>query len=400
MKRATTNSLIVLIILLVLVGLNLVLYTDPYADEETEETGSRSTYSARPYGTRAFYLLLQELGYRTIQFTDSLERLHAYPDIKALFIISPSLLYPYTSQELSVVEAWVKAGGHLIIIDREINWSLADGTIHLETYSKYKQWQRPRVLQPTPLTVGVNHIQLTEFAQGVTVHNTPSVAHIGDADGVVLREFRHGHGRIVLLGEPYIVANNGITQADNLTLALNLVRSLPAGIIAFDEHHHGYGLAHVTRQGLVGLGINLYRYFKSTPILWLLAQTALLMGAWVYSRGRRFARPMSLPQTERCRSLEYVAAMANLAQRHHLRGFVIETFHQSLERRLRSARKTTDANWEPGAPLNQGIAPDDLNHLLTLGRSAATAQAISDDELVKWARAIRQWEAHLGNSKL
>lgn len=400
MKRATTNSLIVLIILLILVGLNLVLYTDPYADEETEQTGSRSTYSTRPYGTRAFYLLLQELGYRTLQFTDSLERLDAHPDIKALFIIAPSPLYPYTSEELTAVEAWVKAGGHLVIIDREIDWALADDSIHLQTHSKYKQWQRPRVVQPTPLTVGVRHIQLTEFAQAVTVLNAPIVDHIGDADSAVLCEFRYGQGRIVLLGEPYIIANNGIGQYDNLTLALNIVRSLPTGTIAFDEHHHGYKLSYAMKQGLVGLAVNLYYYFKPTPILWILSQTALLVGVWIYSRGRRFARPLSVPQTERHRSVEYVASMANLAQQHRLRSFVVDAFRQSLERWLGRLGKTTDANWGHHAVLGQELDLSNIDHLLEIGRSASAVEAMSDDELVKWARAIRQWEAHLGNRKL
>src|ERR1043166_2208197 len=41
--------------------------------------------------------------------------------------------------------------------------------------------------------------------------------------GAVVAEYPHGKGRIVLVSDPYLVANNGINRADNLQLAINVV---------------------------------------------------------------------------------------------------------------------------------------------------------------------------------
>jgi hypothetical protein len=49
-------------------------------------------------------------------------------------------------------------------------------------------------------------------------------------------DFSYGLGKITLLGDPYVVANNGIRLNDNLQLARNLVTNVD-GLIAFDEFH-------------------------------------------------------------------------------------------------------------------------------------------------------------------
>src|SRR5436189_1695161 len=66
------------------------------------------------------------------------------------------------------------------------------------------------------------------------------VTHFGDARGALLISYRHGHGEIVLLSDPYFVANNGINRADNLQLAINIIVGA-GGPVAFDEFHQGHG---------------------------------------------------------------------------------------------------------------------------------------------------------------
>src|SRR5439155_26610528 len=62
------------------------------------------------------------------------------------------------------------------------------------------------------------------------------VVHLADENGALLVDYPHGKGRIVLLSDPYIVANNGIGRADNLKLAVNVIAG-GGGLIAFDEFH-------------------------------------------------------------------------------------------------------------------------------------------------------------------
>ena len=62
-KNLLTLALIGLVLAL-LVGLNLVFISEPRGDE-TETNGDRSSYKGSPYGTLAYYLLLEESG-RTV----------------------------------------------------------------------------------------------------------------------------------------------------------------------------------------------------------------------------------------------------------------------------------------------------------------------------------------------
>lgn len=332
MKRALSHHLVLIGLLLAIIGINVLLYPGTSGEEEEEWNGDRSIYSPRPYGTRAFFLLLKEMGYPVVAYEESFDHLTAHRDIGGLFVIGTRL--PLTAQELEALEEWVQRGGWLIIIDRKIDWTIAEGTIRIRSHPKFRRWRRPRVIQPTAFTRGVERIHLTEYAHAVTVESAPVTEHIGDATGALLVDFAHGRGRIIVLGEPHIVANNGLNQGDNLALALNIVRQIPRSTIAFDEYHHGYGASPTnTRTGPVGVLLNLYDYFKGTPVIWIIFQAMLIAASSIYSRGRRFTRPRPLTERRRTRSLEYVAAMGDLARRLNLTSLIVENVRSGFRRR-------------------------------------------------------------------
>jgi hypothetical protein len=396
MKPRATNGLILITIVLTIIGLNFLLYADSSDKQEAEWSGSRSTYSSRPFGMRGFYLLLRDLGYPVMQFEEPLDQLQNHAEIKALLIIGPPR--PFSSEEFAGLESWIKAGGYLVIVDREISWSIAGGRITMRTYAK--PWQLPHMIQPTPFTAGVGKVQLTEFARGVEAENAPITSHIGDKESAVLIDFRYGSGRIVLLGEPYILANNGIEASGNLTLALNIIRDMPKGMIAFDEYHHGYGAASRARTGMVGAVLNLYAYFKRTPVLGILAQLGLIACAWIYSRAWRFTHPIPLPEEKRRRSIEYVASMANLARRHGLRAVVLENVHRSLKRHLPSlGRPDTPTSAPSGVARRLAIDQREIHQLLRTGEPSTNGPPMSDHQLIDWVRRIREFEAHIGRTK-
>ena len=150
------------------------------------------------------------------------------------------------------------------------------------------------------------------------------VVNFGQPDGGgLLVDYPHGKGRIVLLSDPFIVANNGISRADNLQLAINVVAG-GGGFIAFDEFHQGHG---VTQNALI-------QYFEGTPILALFGQFGLIALAIVWSRGRRFARPLPLPHVDRRSSLEFVASMAELQQRARAHDLALENIYGRVRRVL------------------------------------------------------------------
>src|SRR5438046_10562992 len=102
-----------------------------------------------------------------------------------------------------------------------------------------------------------------------------SAGSLGPPDGGgLLVDYPDGKGLIVLLSDPFIVANNGISRADNLQLAINLITG-GGGLVAFDEFHQGRSTSHNA----------LIQYFEGTPILALFGQFGLIALAIVWSRG-------------------------------------------------------------------------------------------------------------------
>jgi hypothetical protein len=157
-----------------------------------------------------------------------------------------------------------------------------------------------------------------------TLTSPAPVAYLESDWGALLVDYPHGAGRIVLLSDPYMVANGGIRLADNLQLALNVVGADEGGPIAFDEYH----------QGRTATGNPLFVYFTGTPVLWMVAQGALVVLVLLWTGGRRFARPLPVPAVDRRSSLEFVASMAELQQRARAYDLAIENIYTRLRRVL------------------------------------------------------------------
>src|SRR5258708_381683 len=92
------------------------------------------------------------------------------------------------------------------------------------------------------------------------------VVHFEGERGALLVDYPHGQGRIVLLSDPFVVANNGLGRADNLQLAINVVGGY-GGPVAFDEFHQGHAATHNA----------LIQYFQGTPFIPLSAPPPLIV---------------------------------------------------------------------------------------------------------------------------
>jgi Domain of unknown function (DUF4350) len=149
------------------------------------------------------------------------------------------------------------------------------------------------------------------------------VVHLSDERGVLLADYPHGAGRIIILSDPFIVANTGLARKDNLQLAINLVAG-GGGLIAFDEYHQGHT---IIRNEMLA-------YFEGTPVLAALGQATLLVLLVLWTRGRRFARPLPLAVVDRRSSLEFVASMAELQQRARAFDLAIENIYTRTRRVL------------------------------------------------------------------
>ena len=155
-----------------------------------------------------------------------------------------------------------------------------------------------------------------------TAAQTAPIIHLANNEKALLADFPYGSGRIVLLSDPYIVSNAGISLVDNAQLAINIVASR-GGTIAFDEYHQGFG----------GNENRVLAYFANTPVPAIFLQIILLIGVVLFTQSRRFARPLPANAPNRLSKLEYVSAMAELQQRTRAYDLAIENIYMEFRRR-------------------------------------------------------------------
>jgi len=386
MRRNLKAFLLVGGLFALFVALNFLFFVDSRVDEEDELTGERSSYRSTPYGTLAFYTLLEENGYAVTRFENRFTELKDH-DPATLIVIAPPKSHSPDDEEFTALSKWVEAGGLLILIDRELDLNVGDTVVRTEG-SDLTSAVHP--LQPTPFTRGVQRIDLSEYATRVKVDSRSATYHIGDSQAAVLADAQTGKGRVVLLTDQYVVANNGISRADNVILALNLLSGRPSGKIAFDEYHHGYGSS--TGSGLIS-------YFRGTPVPWMMAQAGLIAVLVVYSYGRRFARPIPLRRERRTTNLEFVSSMANITRLAQASDLAMENIYSEFRKRLCRfsgvPTKTENGRLAGAAARRAKLDESALTGLLSRCEEIATGEQVSDAELLKLVKEIRAIEARL-----
>jgi hypothetical protein len=314
----------------------------------------------------------------------------------ALVVVGPFLLgVTIEPDEAHELQRWVARGGKLLVVSRNPRAQFGDDYIHAQTPSipaspsEHKDDTAPPVeeksdlliSQPTALTRNVRGLVISKWASRLSFHPptteaakseetdaeppppppppkpapsstaqsaepapTPSVpavvplpdepygdlatpvVHLGDSKGAVLADFEYGNGHVIFLSDPFVLANNGIARGANLHLALNLIDALGGAKqkIFFDEYHHGYQ----------SQGNALMNYFRGTPVPWLFAQLLFVAALIAYSYGKRFARPLPLPQPDRHSPLEFVGSMASLQQAAQARDLALENIYPRFKHRL------------------------------------------------------------------
>lgn len=434
-----------------LLAINSVAYVSEEEKQDSELAPNRSTYNAGATGTRALYDLLSESGYKVMRWREAPEKLLGDSGQQVqTFVIIGNTLVSVEEDEAESLLLWVERGGRLVIIDRRPeNYLLppsGDWTINTEFLNypgfgvdpanpeQMTEGVKPlRPIQPTVLTRDVESVMPSKFfaeikfsasskdATGKTnqAQNTPTeeggepppaapgtnssssardaakpaspapVVHLTSSNRVLLLDYPHGQGRIVVLSDPFIVANVGIGLKDNLQLAINLL-SNSDGVIAFDEFHQGRGVTHNAFAS----------YFAGTPVLAICGQIVLLILLMLWTRGRRFARPLPLPVVDRRTSLEFVASMAELQQRAKAFDLAIENIY-SRTRRVLARYAGVDYN-SPRSEIARRVADrstlnaHQLETLMRQSEEAINGGAISERQSIHLVKRLREVEGSLG----
>jgi hypothetical protein len=388
--KSNASAILLLVALFaVLVALNFIFFVDTREVEESEKSADRSSYRTTPYGTHAFYTLLEESNYPVTRLEKPFTGITERDGIGTLVIISlPDTSNP-DEEEFQSLNKWVESGGLLIIIDREIRVNFGEASANTQPGNPESS---VRPLQPTLYTRGVEYIKTSQYATRVTLDSRAAVYHIGDEQGGLLADTKVGQGRVVLLTDPYVVANNGIKDADNVILALNLFAARPQGKIAFDEYHHGYGSG-TTSGGVMS-------YFRGTPVPWMMAQAGLIAALVVYTYGQRFARPIPLKQERRTTNLEFVSSMANITRLARASDLAIQNIYSEFRKRLCRfsglPAKVDNTKLAAATARRAKLNESELVRLLGRCEEIVRGEAVSDAELLKLVRRIREIESQVG----
>jgi Domain of unknown function (DUF4350) len=432
MRRYFAGAVTIIIVIAVLVGLSAAGAIEFDRPAENEFAPNRSTYNSGQTGTRAIYQLLEESGTPVARWRKQYSSLDAEAEDSILVIIGPFQSGQKISEEEAfALQVWISTGGRALIISRSPFDQFGDPAIrakapeklpvHYETPEQFIDRESDELIaQPTELTRGLRGLALSDFATRMIFHpqdrakaartgvveTAPSpeeysapalyapVIHLGDKDGAALADFTYGEGRIIFLSDPFVVANNGIARGGNLTLAMNMLRSMgsPDRRIFFDEFHHGY------YEG----GNPLVNYFRGTPAPWLLLQGLGLSLLIVYTYSRRFARPLPLPQIPRHSPLEFVGSMANLQHAAQARELALENiyprFKAGLCRRLGLSSRASRDEIITGARRRRfPISEIELRQTLSDAEMTLAGEAIDDARLLtlvsRMRRIISQIEA-------
>jgi len=440
----------------VLIAINSAAYVSEEEQQDSELSPNRSSYNAGPTGTRALYDFLSESGYKVMRWREVPDRLLGTAGEKIRsFVIIGTPRVSIEKEEAKSLLGWVARGGRLVIIDRRPEdyllppsgeWKVTTEFLsfpgfgvdpsHPEQVTEGVQPIHP--VLPTLLTRDVESVMPSKFfsaikfftsrkearkesdqstseneggddevfdepprpadsgvGPGVTIADSSSssspapVVHLMAAKTVVLLDYPHGQGRIVLLSDPFIVANDGIGLKDNLQLAINLL-STSDGLIAFDEFHQGRA---ATQNPFVS-------YFAGTPVLAICGQLALLILLVLWTRGRRFARPLPLPKVDRRSSLEFVASMAELQQRARAFDLAIENIY-SRTRRVLARYAGVDYN-TPRSEIAARIAArstlgaHQVETLMRQSEEAINGEPISERQSIQLVKRLREVEGALG----
>jgi len=438
MRQRFLIILMFLLAVLILIAINSFAYVQEEDKVDSETAPNRSSYNAGATGTRAFFDLLNESGYKVTRWREpSTKLLGSAGEKVGTFVIVGRPALSIDEEEAKALVLWVEHGGRLILIDRRPNeallprsgkWEITTEFIGYPSFNIDPADQKEmtqdvkaaRPTQPTSLTRGVESVMPSRFyseikfsrdaktgnvAGGNGGEHSPApslsaksdaddllmpapVVHLSAGDKNLLIDYPHGRGRIVVLSDPFIIANDGINLQDNLQLGINLVSN--SGLIAFDEFHQGRGNTHNA----------FVNYFSGTPILAIGGQLALLLILILWTRGHRFARPLPLARVDRRSTLEFVASMAELQQRARAYDLAIENIY-GRTRRVLARYAGVDYN-TPRAEIAARVAARSsleahaLETLMRQAEEAINGAPISERQSIQLVKRLRETESTLG----
>lgn len=286
----------------------------------TPTTPPLSVRNSDPDGAMALRLWLEASGFnvREVLTLDELD------SVDVLFILEPYTLRP--EADAYTLQTWAAEGNTLIIAGSPFmvnNLLMPYGVSVRYLFNGFETFY-PAV--PTLLNPAFNTVRGEAFAR-IETEREDAVYHLFVESNPVLASLNEGDGQVWIVGALRPFTNRGLHDPGSARLLSNLLATIPPdAVIGFDEGVHGLGT-------LGGESFNAW-LFGTSPGLGVLLIFGLTL-LWLALRGRRFGRPVPLPDDRlRRESVEYIVAMATLFRRSGQRTEMLKHYEQQLRRRL------------------------------------------------------------------
>lgn len=263
-------------------------------------TGDRgevtTSYSAFSAGCKAIYLLLAESGYRVERWEDPPTAL-SEPASTTLVLAEPSELA--TDAERAAIDAFVRAGGHVIATGPDSAWFVSGET--MPRMPTGRAWNTMPALAPSPITAAAPEIAMASRASWITT-GWRVVPLYGDEHGPSVIEMTVGGGRVMWWEAATPLTNAGITVSNNLAFVLSSLGAPGERRILWDEYFHG-------RRRTLAASI------WHSPTKWIGLQLAAVCLVVLLTYARRSGPIIPPVRESRLSPLEFVRTLGSLYQR-------------------------------------------------------------------------------------
>lgn len=367
---SSRNKLILLLSFLIVAILGAIVAG---TDRDRSQFFVPSTFSPGPGGTKALYLMLEELGLPVTQLRLPFDKLGKLQG--TLVAIEPDVV-DFGEEEAAKLKTWIRNGNRLVIFEGGER-----PRVKIPFYTALNKQKLMRSLKPQSLAsrFGLRKKRGDDTSRSVTVVNSKRLfgveavnvsakdrwqeppeawtTWLEDEHGPIIVSRKMGKGAVIAVSDASMLSNSFIPLEQNVRLlpAILLGPGRPEKIL-FDEYHHGHFLQE-----------NIQTYFASSVFGLLFVQALVGCVLILYSRrAGNVGRYRSLTQPRGRSSLEYVDSMANFLESAKADSVALEAVLQRFLGRLArrsgvpTARLDENSLHKAGTHMPEGSDPAKL----------------------------------------
>ena len=332
--------------------------------------GYPSSYSPASDGSKAAYLLLEQLGYRVERWERPPDELESSPDAARNIVLILAEPFPiYSSADQAAIRRFVLNGGEVLAIGASSSRLVPEVAAQSDFGAQPDLESRQHsALGPSRFTTGAASISMRSPDKWMS-RESAALPLYGTEDHPVVTTAKLGAGQVIWWASAWPLSNAGIREQQNAILLLNCIGPPGGRHVLWDEYFHGM------RESFGS-------YIRTTPLPWAALQVAIALLLIVFSFSRRWG-PIRAPFAEsRLSPLEFIDTLGDLYQSAHAASVAVGVSYQAyrtlLVRKLGLSKRTTLQELSKAAAQRMAVAESAV--LDTSARAERAMRSLNLDE--------------------